>query len=125
VGGIIHNASEMESEESASDTALLMEKMWQVHVFGTLCINLAFEDYYVQDAKLDGQAEYHFSMTDYVAEKGSDKHICLMHRVKRAWQIYVFLCQAVCPSDYTVNAIAPSLLMFNSGDDVLNTVVRH
>jgi dihydromonapterin reductase/dihydrofolate reductase len=115
LGGIIHNASEWESEESASDTALLMEKMWQVHVFAPYRINLAFEGLLCAGSKLDGQADI-IHMTDYVAEKGSDKHIAYASSKAGLANLTCSFAKRFAPQ-IKVNAIAPSLLMFNSGDD--------
>ncbi|PYF84021.1 MULTISPECIES: dihydromonapterin reductase [Marinomonas] len=115
LGGIIHNASEWESEEGCSNTAILMENMWQVHVFAPYRINLAFEALLCAGAEQDGQADI-IHMTDYVAEKGSDKHIAYAASKAGLANLTSSFAKRFAPH-IKVNSIAPSLLMFNSGDD--------
>ncbi|ETX10798.1 dihydromonapterin reductase [Marinomonas ushuaiensis DSM 15871] len=113
--GVIHNASEWESEEAHSDTAILMEKMWQVHVFAPYRINLAFEGLLCAGFEQHGMADI-IHMTDYVAEKGSDKHIAYASSKAGLANLTVSFAKRFAPK-VKVNAIAPSLLMFNEGDD--------
>lgn len=113
--GVIHNASEWESEEVSSDTAALMEKMWQVHVFAPYRINLAFEGLLCAGFEQHGTADI-IHMTDYVAEKGSDKHIAYASSKAGLANLTVSFAKRFAPK-VKVNSIAPSLLMFNEGDD--------
>jgi dihydromonapterin reductase/dihydrofolate reductase len=115
LGGIIHNASEWEPEESSADTAILMEKMWQVHVFAPYRINLAFEGLLCAGSEIDGQSDI-IHMTDYVAEKGSDKHIAYASSKAGLANLTCSFAKRFAPK-IKVNAIAPSLLMFNDSDD--------
>lgn len=124
LGGIIHNASEWESEEGCLNTALLMESMWQVHVFAPYRINLAFEALLCAGAEQDGQADI-IHMTDYVAEKGSDKHIAYAASKAGLANLTCSFAKRFAPH-IKVNSIAPSLLMFNSndGDDYRSKALR-
>ncbi|MBR7888308.1 dihydromonapterin reductase [Marinomonas sp. A79] len=115
LGGIIHNASEWDSEESSTDTALLMEKMWQVHVLAPYRINLAFETLLRAGATQDGQADI-IHMTDYVVEKGSDKHIAYASSKAGLANLTLSFAKRFAPH-ISVNSIAPSLLMFNHDDE--------
>ncbi|BFM49150.1 dihydromonapterin reductase [Marinomonas sp. THO17] len=115
LGGIIHNASEWQAENTCSDTALLMEKMWQVHVFAPYRINLAFEALLCAGFKEDGIADI-IHMTDYVAEKGSDKHIAYAASKAGLANLTCSFAKRYSPQ-VKVNSIAPSLLMFNHSDD--------
>nr|WP_111638387.1 dihydromonapterin reductase [Marinomonas shanghaiensis] len=115
LGGIIHNASEWAAEEGCADTGLLMEKMWQVHVFAPYRINLAFEALLCAGSEQDGQADI-IHMTDYVVEKGSDKHIAYAASKAGLANLTSSFAKRFAPK-VKVNAIAPSLLMFNESDD--------
>lgn len=113
--GIIHNASEWDSEAGNDDLALLMEKMWQVHVFAPYRMNLAFESLLCAGAEQLGKADI-IHMTDYVAEKGSDKHIAYAASKAGLANLTCSFAKRFAPK-VNVNSIAPSLLMFHPDDD--------
>lgn len=115
LGGIIHNASEWAAEKGCSDTALLMQKMWQIHVSAPYRINLAFEALLFAGAKIEGQADI-IHMTDYVAEIGSNNHIAYASSKAGLTNLTYSFAKRFAPH-VKVNAIAPSLLMFNDEDD--------
>ena len=115
LGGIIHNASEWAPEEGCADTALLMEKMWQVHVFAPYRINLAFEALLCAGSEQDGQARHH-SYDGLCGRKDSDKHIAYAASKAGLANLTCSFAKRFAPK-VKVNAIAPSLLMFNESDD--------
>lgn len=115
LGGIIHNASEWLSETEGEDSAVLMEKMWQVHVFAPYRLNLAFEPLLLAGYEASGYADI-IHMTDYVVEKGSDKHIAYAASKAGLANLTHSFSKRFAPQ-VKVNAIAPSLLMFNNDDD--------
>lgn len=113
--GVIHNASEWESEDAGLDSALLMEKMWQIHVFSPYRINLAFEALLLAGFEQSGAADI-IHMTDYVAEKGSNNHIAYASSKAGLANLTLSFAKRFAPK-IKVNTIAPSLLMFNEEDD--------
>lgn len=113
---IIHNASEWLSESEELAPHELMARMWQVHVSAPYQINLALTPLLKQ-----GQAELGcptdiIHITDYVAEKGSDKHIAYASSKAGLANLTLSFAAQLAP-DVKVNSIAPSLLMFHSHDD--------
>ncbi|REG86797.1 dihydromonapterin reductase [Marinomonas pollencensis] len=113
--GIIHNASEWDSEAISPDPRQLMEKMWQVHVFAPYRMNLAFEALLYAGFECLGKADI-IHMTDYVAEKGSDKHIAYASSKAGLANLTYSFAKRFAPK-VKVNSIAPSLLMFHPEDD--------
>lgn len=112
--GIIHNASEWQSESDVVDKDRLMEKMWQIHVAAPYRMNLAFESLLYTAFETGSQADI-IHMTDYVAEKGSDKHIAYAASKAGLTNLTYSFAKRFAPK-VKVNAIAPSLLMFNPED---------
>jgi len=92
-----------------------MEKMWQIHVSAPYSINLAFETLLCSDSELGKQADI-IHMTDYVVEKGSDKHIAYAASKAGLANLTCSFAKRLAPK-VKVNAIAPSLIMFNEHDD--------
>lgn len=113
--GLIHNASEWETEEMYSDLSLLMEKMWQIHVFTPYRMNLAFEALLLAGFEQSGAADI-IHMTDYVVEKGSSNHIAYASSKAGLANLTLSFAKRFAPK-IKVNTIAPSLLMFNEEDD--------
>ena len=113
--GIIHNASDWQSEADDIDPSELMERMWYVHVFAPYRINLAFEALLSSGSVREGKADI-IHMTDYVAEKGSGKHIAYAASKAGLANLTCSIAKRFAPL-VNVNSIAPSLLMFNPEDD--------
>ncbi|MCE0557742.1 MULTISPECIES: dihydromonapterin reductase [Motilimonas] len=109
---IIHNASDWAAEKNSHDFGALMQQMMQVHVQGPYQLNLALAPLLQAN---DGMADIiHF--TDYVAEKGSQKHIAYAASKAALANLTLSFSAKLAPK-VKVNSIAPALLMFNQGDD--------
>jgi dihydromonapterin reductase/dihydrofolate reductase len=109
---IIHNASDWDKEKPNSDLndySQVLSKMMQVHAAAPYQINLA-----CKDMLIDGGDIIH--MTDYVQDTGSKKHIAYAAS-KAALHNLTLSFASLCAPKIKVNSIAPSLLMFNEGDD--------
>ncbi|MDT0596221.1 dihydromonapterin reductase [Glaciecola petra] len=112
IRAIIHNASDWDSEKSGMasglDAAQIMQKMMQVHVSAPYQINLACKEMLTDHADI-------IHMTDYVQDKGSNKHIAYAASKAALHNLTLSFASLLAPS-VKVNSIAPSLLMFNIDD---------
>lgn len=109
--GIIHNASDWESESAEATTAehaQLFNKMMQVHANAPYLINLACEKMLLPGADI-------IHMTDYVQETGSKKHLAYAASKAALHNLTLSFANMLAPQ-VKVNSIAPSLLMFNDDD---------
>ncbi|MFD1384621.1 dihydromonapterin reductase [Rhodanobacter aciditrophus] len=113
---VIHNASDWVSEEDGGDPMALMTRMWQVHVAAPYQINLALAPLLEKAESALGEATDIIHLTDYVAEKGSDKHIAYASSKAGLANLTLSFASKLAPK-VKVNAIAPSLLMFHPGDN--------
>ncbi|MBJ7551342.1 dihydromonapterin reductase [Marinomonas ostreistagni] len=113
---IIHNASDWASEADELDLYRLMERMWQVHVAAPYQINMSLQPLLCHAADQIGIATDIIHLTDFVAEKGSDKHIAYASSKAGLANLSVSFSRQLAPK-VKVNAIAPSLLMFQEGDN--------
>lgn len=109
---IIHNASDWAAEKNTDNVAELMQQMMQVHVQAPYQLNLALAP--LLQANADGGDIIHF--TDYVADKGSQKHIAYAASKAALANLTLSFSAKLAPT-VKVNSIAPALLMFNQGDD--------
>lgn len=108
---IVHNASDWESETanaSTKDSAELFRKMMQIHASAPYQINLACKDMLQQGSDI-------IHMTDYVQEKGSNKHLAYAASKAALHNLTLSFASMLAPN-VKVNSIAPSLLMFNDDD---------
>lgn len=108
--GIIHNASDWDKEAPNTDRAMLFTKMMQVHASAPYQINLACENMLIEGADI-------IHMTDYVQDKGSNKHIAYAASKAALHNLTLSFASLFAPK-VKVNSIAPSLLMFNNDDTV-------
>ena len=113
---IIHNASDWESESDCDDLPALMSRMWQVHVAAPYQINMSLQTLLLCAAEDLGYATDIIHLTDYVAEKGSDKQIAYAASKAGLANLSLSFARQLAPK-VKVNAIAPSLLMFHESDN--------
>ncbi|WP_299197896.1 dihydromonapterin reductase [uncultured Amphritea sp.] len=106
---IIHNASDWLAESEEIPAAETFQRMMQIHAAVPYQLNLALKDL------LNGRAGDIIHLTDYVAEKGSRKHIAYAAS-KAALANMTLSFSALLAPRVKVNAIAPSLIMFNEDD---------
>lgn len=109
--GIIHNASDWEQEATNTDHEALFFKMMQVHAHAPYQLNLALSDM----LKRSDSFTDIIHMTDYVQEKGSQKHIAYAAS-KAALHNLTLSFSALLAPQVKVNSIAPALVMFNESD---------
>lgn len=110
IRGLIHNASDWQGESSTSCNNLIAERMMQIHFHTPYQLNLAFTDLM---KKLDMADIIHIS--DYVIEKGSDKHIAYSASKAAMDNLTLSFAKLLAPS-IKVNSILPSLIVFNEHD---------
>lgn len=109
--GIIHNASDWLPESSKQAPETIFTKMMQIHAGAPYQINLALQELLANNPKTADIIH----ISDYVVEKGSAKHIA--YAASKAALSNMTLSFASLLAPHTkVNAIAPSLIMFNPED---------
>ncbi|MGS1414940.1 dihydromonapterin reductase [Serratia marcescens] len=105
---VIHNASASEVPPEQ-----VMAAMLQIHVYTPYLLNQLLE------SCLTGQGQAGadiIHLTDYVVEKGSDKHIAYAASKAALDNMTRSFARKLAP-EVKVNAIAPALIIFNAGDD--------
>lgn len=108
---IIHNASDWLPESDDTDPAEVMSTMMQIHAMAPYRINLACRALLEQG---DGPTDI-IHMTDYVAEKGSAKHIAYAASKAAQANLTLSFARLLAPR-VKVNSVAPSLILFNQDD---------
>ncbi len=112
---LIHNASDWlpDNAESLAQAATTMHKMMTIHVGVPYQLNLALQP-------LLNNAEHAFTdiihISDYVAEKGSKKHIAYAAS-KTAMNSLTSSFAALMAPKVKVNSVSPALIKFNPEDD--------
>ncbi|MCV6613311.1 MAG: dihydromonapterin reductase [Amphritea sp.] len=109
--GIIHNASDWLPDNSDLPADEIFRRMMQVHASAPYQINLALQP--LLETQIGGADIIH--LTDYVAEKGSAKHIAYAASKAALQNMTLSFAARMAPS-VQVNAIAPSLIAFNPDD---------
>ncbi len=111
---IIHNASDWDCENTPEEFSELFDRMMNIHAKVPYLINLAFESLLVNFARTHQVADV-IHMTDFVVERGSDKHIAYAASKAALTNLTLSFAKKLAPK-VKVNAIAPALLMFNEHD---------
>lgn len=109
---IIHNASDWMPESVDREPADVMAKMMQVHVSVPYQINLAMQGLLLSSPE-NLKDIIHF--TDFVADKGSKKHIAYAATKAALANMTLSFAAAFAP-EVKVNSIAPALVLFNEHD---------
>lgn len=110
---ILHNASAWKPETPDTPLCDVLSSMMQIHVSTPYLLNHALESLLVGRGHAASDI-IHF--TDYVVERGSDKHIAYAASKAALDNMTRSFARKLAP-DVKVNAIAPSLILFNEGDD--------
>lgn len=116
IRALIHNASEWTPESATEDYAHLMDKMMQIHVNTPYLLNMQLAPLLLAYSEINqGQSADIIHMTDYVAERGSAKHIAYAASKAALANLSLSFASRYAPH-IKVNNIAPSLLMFQTDD---------
>lgn len=116
VRAIIHNASDWLPDNCQRAPSQVLQRMMQVHVSVPYQLNLALEAQLRAGAgdEIGGSDVIH--ITDYVAEKGSQKHIAYAASKAALHNMTLSFAAKFAP-EVKVNSIAPAMILFNAGDD--------
>lgn len=109
---IIHNASAWQSEADATSLSTLLTTMMQVHVHAPYLLNHALAPLLEHDRT--GERDI-IHITDYVATRGSDKHIAYAASKAALENMTRSFAMKLAPS-VKVNTIAPAMIAFNEND---------
>ncbi|CAM3757098.1 dihydromonapterin reductase [Vibrio aquimaris] len=111
IRAIVHNASDWSADDSAHHNAAeIMQRMMTVHASVPYQMNLALQD----KLRASGHADV-IHISDYVAEKGSKKHIAYAAS-KAAMNNMTLSFASLLAPEIKVNTISPALLKFNPHD---------
>ncbi|KFD20909.1 dihydromonapterin reductase [Yokenella regensburgei] len=110
---ILHNASAWVPEKPGTSLAQTLNAMMQIHVNAPYLLNHALEPLLRGHGHAAGDI-IHF--TDYVVERGSDKHIAYAASKAALDNMTRSFARKLAP-EVKVNAIAPALILFNEEDD--------
>ncbi|MFT7373593.1 MAG: dihydromonapterin reductase/dihydrofolate reductase [Oleiphilaceae bacterium] len=117
---IIHNASEWlsESQSDMTDPDMIFDKMMHIHAKVPYLLNSQLSPLLKNFAQSPGNstAADIIHMTDFIAEKGSKKHIAYAASKAALHNLTLSFSAQLAPL-IKVNSIAPALLMFNEQDN--------
>ncbi|TVP13777.1 dihydromonapterin reductase [Shewanella sp. KCT] len=109
---VIHNASLWLSDDDTAGIDQVIAQMMKVHVYAPYQLNLALAQLLQNPETMTDIIH----ITDYVAQKGSKKHIAYAAS-KAALENMTLSFAAKLAPQVKVNAIAPALICFNEHDD--------
>ena len=110
---VIHNASARQAESPEVPPEQVMAAMLQIHVYTPYLLNQLLESCLTGRGRAGADIIH---LTDYVVEKGSDKHIAYAASKAALDNMTRSFARKLAP-EVKVNAIAPALIIFNAGDD--------
>ena len=110
---IVHNASAWLPEKPGTSLSDTLSCMLQIHVHAPYLLNHALQDLLCGHGHAASDI-IHF--TDYVVERGSDKHIAYAASKAALDNMTRSFARKLAP-EVKVNAIAPALVLFNEDDD--------
>jgi len=110
---VIHNASDWQAESSVIPLGSTLDCMMQIHVKVPYLLNHQFAPLLRGTEPASGDIIH---LTDYVAERGSDKHIAYAASKAALDNMTRSFARKLAP-EIKVNAIAPAMIMFNDHDD--------
>lgn len=110
--GVIHNASNWSKDLCADSSKNVIHNMMQVHAYAPYELNLALQPQLL--ACSSGCADI-IHISDYVATKGSKKHIAYAASKAAMENMTLSFAQLFAPQ-VKVNSIAPALILFNEQD---------
>ncbi|GIU11030.1 dihydromonapterin reductase [Shewanella glacialipiscicola] len=127
IRAIIHNASDWlpdpvltknaPSKSATFAPSEVLQRMMQVHVSVPYQLNLALEAQLRAGADGNIGASDIIHITDYVAEKGSQKHIAYAASKAALHNMTLSFAAKLAP-EVKVNSIAPAMILFNAEDDI-------
>jgi len=110
---LIHNASDWLPDDCGLASNEVIRHMMKVHVDVPYQINLALADHF---AEMDEHRCDIIHVTDYVAEKGSQKHIAYAASKAAMESLTLSFASKFAPK-VKVNSIAPALMLFKPDDN--------
>lgn len=116
IRAIIHNASDWLAESDVMQSCDIMQQMMQIHVQAPYQINQSLTPLLLNYHVEQNLAADIVHLTDYVADKGSKKHIAYAASKAALANLTLSFSTLLAPK-VKVNSIAPSLLMFNKTDN--------
>jgi dihydromonapterin reductase/dihydrofolate reductase len=121
LNGIIHNASDWlpdnnDKNNADYNSAQIIQKMMTIHASIPYQINLAFQKLLINSHVHSNDFADVIHISDYVAEKGSKKHIAYAAS-KTAMNSLTLSFSSLLSPKVKVNSISPALIKFNEQDD--------
>jgi dihydromonapterin reductase / dihydrofolate reductase len=113
---IIHNASDWLPDDNPLGAQEIMTRMMAIHVSAPYRINLALAPLLGGDDPDAIACGDIIHITDYVADKGSTKHIAYAASKAALHNLTLSFAAKLAPG-VKVNSIAPALILFNEWDD--------
>lgn len=110
---IIHNASGWLAESTPIPLHHVLQSMMQIHVHTPYLLNHVLENLLRHQGHAGADIIH---ITDYVVERGSDKHIAYAASKAALDNMTRSFARKFAP-EVKVNAIAPALILFNEHDD--------